>query len=43
MISAMDEVGRRFSEGNLFMPEMLASVQAMKAGIEVAAQLLSAT
>jgi 5-methyltetrahydrofolate--homocysteine methyltransferase len=43
LISAMDEVGRRFSEGNLFMPEMLAAGQAMKAGLEVLEPLLSAT
>jgi len=35
LISAMDEVGRKFSEGVLFVPEMLMSAQAMKAGLEI--------
>jgi len=35
MISAMDEVGKRFSEGELFVPEMLRAAMAMKAGLEV--------
>jgi 5-methyltetrahydrofolate--homocysteine methyltransferase len=35
LISAMDEVGRQFSAGDLFVPEMLMAAQAMKAGLEV--------
>ena len=35
LISAMDEVGKRFSDGDLFVPEMLMAAQAMKAGLEV--------
>jgi len=35
LISAMDEVGRKFSEGILFVPEMLMSAQAMKGGLEI--------
>ena len=35
LISAMDEVGKRFSDGELFLPEMLMAAQAMKAGVEV--------
>ena len=35
LISAMDEVGRQFSEGILFVPEMLMSAQAMKGGLEI--------
>ena len=35
LIAAMDEVGRLFSEGELYVPEMLMAAQAMKAGIEV--------
>ena len=35
LISAMDEVGRKFSEGDLFVPEMLMSAQAMKAGLAI--------
>ena len=34
LISAMDEVGKRFSEGDLFVPEMLLAAQAMKAGLD---------
>jgi 5-methyltetrahydrofolate--homocysteine methyltransferase len=35
LISAMDEVGQKFSEGILFVPEMLMSAQAMKAGMAI--------
>ena len=35
LIAAMDEVGSRFSDGDLFVPEMLMAAQAMKAGLEV--------
>jgi len=35
MIAAMDEVGKQFSEGILFVPEMLMAAQAMKAGLEI--------
>jgi len=35
LISAMDEVGKKFSDGDLFVPEMLMAAQAMKAGLEV--------
>ncbi|KUK31231.1 MAG: Methionine synthase [Thermoanaerobacterales bacterium 50_218] len=35
LIAAMDEVGKRFSEGQFFVPEMLLAAQAMKAGIDV--------
>lgn len=35
LIAAMDEVGQLFSEGELFVPEMLRSAQAMKAGLDV--------
>lgn len=41
LIAAMDEVGRRFSAGDLFVPEMLMAAQAMKAGLEVVKPLLS--
>jgi methanogenic corrinoid protein MtbC1 len=34
LISAMDEVGERFSAGELFVPEMLMAAQAMKAGLK---------
>ncbi|WP_319522026.1 corrinoid protein [uncultured Desulfosarcina sp.] len=35
LISAMDEVGEKFSTGELFVPEMLMAAQAMKAGLEL--------
>ncbi len=35
LIAAMDEVGRKFSDGILFVPEMLVAARAMKAGMEV--------
>ncbi|MCB9423372.1 MAG: corrinoid protein [Ardenticatenaceae bacterium] len=33
MIMAMDEVGRLFEEGSIFVPEMLVAARAMKAGL----------
>ncbi len=35
LIGAMDIVGQRFSDGDLFVPEMLMAARAMKAGLEV--------
>ena len=35
LIAAMDEVGRRFEEGDLFVPEMLVSARAMQAGLQL--------
>ncbi len=35
MIAAMTEVGRRFEEGEYFVPEMLISARAMQAGLGV--------
>jgi corrinoid protein of di/trimethylamine methyltransferase len=35
LISAMDDVGKKFSEGELFVPEMLMAAQAMKAGLAI--------
>jgi len=35
LIAAMDEVGKRFSQGDIFVPEMLLSAQTMKVGLEV--------
>ncbi len=34
LIGAMDEIGKLFSAGELFVPEMLMAAQAMKAGLE---------
>lgn len=33
LIAALDEVGKKFSEGELFVPEMLMAAQAMKGGV----------
>ena len=41
LIGAMDEVGKRFSEGELFVPEMLMAAQAMKAGLAILKPLLA--
>jgi 5-methyltetrahydrofolate--homocysteine methyltransferase len=41
LISAMDEVGKQFSEGVLFVPEMLMAAQAMKGGLAILKPLLS--
>ena len=35
LIAAMDEIGRRFEEGDLYVPEMLVSARAMQAGLKV--------
>jgi 5-methyltetrahydrofolate--homocysteine methyltransferase len=35
LISAMDVVGKKFSEGELFVPEMLMAAQVMKGGLEI--------
>ena len=40
LIAAMDEVGRRFTDGSLFVPEMLMAARAMKAGLDVVKPLL---
>ena len=41
LISAMDEVGEKFSSGELFVPEMLMAAQAMKGGLEILKPLLA--
>ena len=35
LIAAMDEVGRRFEEGDFFVPEMLIAARAMQAGLTI--------
>ena len=35
LIAPMDEIGQRFSDGELFVPEMLVAAKAMKAGLAV--------
>ena len=35
LIPAMDEVGKRFEEGDFFVPEMLIAARAMQAGLKI--------
>lgn len=41
LINAMDEVGKRFSTGEIFVPEMLMAAQVMKEGMELLKPLLA--
>jgi 5-methyltetrahydrofolate--homocysteine methyltransferase len=41
LIGAMDDVGEKFSAGELFVPEMLMAAQAMKGGLEILKPLLA--
>ena len=43
LISPMDDIGRRFSEGELFIPEMLMAAKAMQDGLEVLKPYLTQT
>ena len=43
LIAAMDEIGEMFSQGTIFVPEMLLAARAMKAGLQVLRPLLTAT
>jgi 5-methyltetrahydrofolate--homocysteine methyltransferase len=43
MIAALDEIGRRFSDGTLFVPEMLMAAEAVQAGLEILRPLLIKT
>ena len=43
LIAAMDEVGQRFEEGDLFVPEMLIAARAMQAGLRVLKPALAKT
>jgi len=40
LISAMDIVGKRFSEGDIYVPEMLVSAKTMKMGLDIIKPLL---
>jgi 5-methyltetrahydrofolate--homocysteine methyltransferase len=42
MTAAMDVVGQKFQEGELFVPEMLVAARAMKAGTEILEPALAA-
>ena len=41
LIGALDVVGKKFSKGEMFVPEMLQAARAMKAGLEVLKPYLS--
>lgn len=41
LIAPMDAVGKKFSDGELFVPEMLMAAQSMKAGLELLRPLLA--
>ena len=43
LIAAMDEVGRRFEDGDFFVPEMLISARAMQAGLALLKPHLAST
>ncbi len=43
LISAMEEVGQMFSDGTIFVPEMLLSARAMKGSLEILRPLLTKT
>ncbi len=43
LIAAMDEIGDDFADGTIFVPEMLMSARAMKAGLEVVRPILTET
>jgi 5-methyltetrahydrofolate--homocysteine methyltransferase len=35
LIAPLDEIGQKFTSGDIFLPEMLAAAQAMRAGLDV--------
>ncbi len=43
LVAPLDTIGRQFSEGIVFVPEMLMAADAVKAGMEVVKPLLSTT
>ena len=43
LIAAMDEVGRRFEDGDFYVPEMLISARAMQAGLALLRPHLAST
>lgn len=43
LVAALDTVGERFSEGTLFVPEMLMAADAMKAGLDILRPILAET
>jgi 5-methyltetrahydrofolate--homocysteine methyltransferase len=43
MIAALDVIGEKFSQGTLFVPEMLMAAEAMQAGLNIVRPLLADT
>ncbi len=43
LVAALDVVGQRFSEGTLFVPEMLVAAEAVKAGLDILRPILAET
>ena len=43
MVAALDTIGQRFSEGTLFVPEMLMAAEAVQAGLEILRPILAET
>jgi 5-methyltetrahydrofolate--homocysteine methyltransferase len=43
MIAALDHIGARFSEGTLFVPEMLMAAEAVQAGMDIVRPILAET
>lgn len=43
MIAALDNIGARFSEGTLFVPEMLMAAEAVQAGMNIVRPILAET
>ena len=43
LVAALDTVGEKFSEGTLFVPEMLMAADAMKAGLDILRPILAET
>lgn len=43
LIAAMDDIGAQFSDGEIFVPEMLIAANAMKGGLELLRPILAGT
>ncbi len=43
LVSALDEIGEKFSAGTLFVPEMLMAAEAVQAGLDILRPLLADT
>jgi 5-methyltetrahydrofolate--homocysteine methyltransferase len=41
MVAALDTIGQKFSEGTLFVPEMLMAAEAVQAGLEILRPILA--